>query len=291
MRKKSLVLFLCVMLLTVILLPQTVSANSPPPPAFCTVELVNPSPEAYYVDLLVPLSKNQPDYVQQPQLPEAFENTAPILLFEEQGYMSYTYHYANSSSQNVVGENSITFFEGSISHYGIFKDKSIKLAVLDKKGNILQISEPFVLTETYFAANPTGTIIYNCLTGQINVEQEIDSSKAHIQSIFFLLVSVLCEVLVACIFRLKLLTVAIVNVFSQIIMRVLFHFMYGTLIVSYVWLVVILEIIVYTAEYFVFCGVMRHEKKSKILWYTAIANTCSLVVGLLLFNPEVLQFF
>ena len=274
-------------LLALAIVPQSALANSAPPPPFCVVELGNLPQEACYVDLLVPLTENDKAFCAADTLPDGFTKNTPIVSYCENGYMSYTFHYTGSSSQFVIQDSRVTFFEENMVHYNLFrKGVQLKLAVLDSSGNILQISAPFSLDDIGFLNSQTGWVYYDGATQKV----EIGQTESGVATFLFItvggiVVSVACEVIVALCFRIKKIKAVMrVNLVSQVLMRMLFFLLNGTLVFSYVFLIFVLELLVYWAECAVYSRIELDYSGIKIKKFTLVANAVSLIVGLVLTN-------
>lgn len=274
-------------LLALVIVPQSALANSAPPPPFCVVELGNLPQEACYVDLLVPLTENDKAFCAADTLPDGFTKNTPIVSYCENGYMSYTFHYTGSSSRFVIQDSRVTFFEENMVHYNLFRNGvQLKLAVLDSSGNILQISAPFSLDDIGFLNSQTGWVYYDGATQEV----EIGQTESGVATFFFItvggiVVSVACEVIVALCFRIKKIKAVMrVNLVSQVLMRMLFFLLNGTLVFSYVFLIFVLELLVYWAECAVYSRIELDYSGIKIKKFTLVANAASLIVGLVLTN-------
>ena len=96
-----------------------------------------------------------------------------------------------------------------------------------------------------------------------------------------MLMSIGTEVLVSLLFGFRgkrLLIILITNTCTQIIMRLLY------LVLPFTYLIetIILEIMVYVTEFLIYKKCFKQEGVAKIVCYTVIANTLSLLLGILL---------
>ena len=78
--------------------------------------------------------------------------------------------------------------------------------------------------------------------------------------------------------------VALTNVTSQILMHITYLLICSLVRIDRLFLIVILEILVYLGEYLVYRKKMDEAPKSLALIYTLVANTISLVAGAALFG-------
>lgn len=131
-----------------------VFARQPPP--WLTVEVIGLSETVCFVDLLIPLDTQDADYV-------AFHNEyaalysigmdSGIAQYNEDGYVSYTFHYKNAISQIERGNFSQTSFLAQFEHRADGNGKAyyefckrfalLKVALLGQDGDILGITEAF----------------------------------------------------------------------------------------------------------------------------------------------------
>ncbi len=272
------------LLLVCTLLTVPVSANSAPPPRFYEVRLTNYPENAFYVDLLVELSVDDANYSDRvaTEYPEGILADSQIVQFNKDGYMSYTFHYKDSDSNIIISEDKVTFFENNYEHFLKFDEReTVKLAVLDQFGNIIQISEEFCFA-------PLGRKISREL-GYIDYDVQADKITTHdivdpLNYIFWInigtIITILVEVIVSLIFKLKRpKLIAVTNLASQIIMRILFSVFYGLFPRTYIVVVIILEALVYSGEALFYCHELAYIPRKKLVLFTVTANTASLAIG------------
>ena len=100
-----------------------------------------------------------------------------------------------------------------------------------------------------------------------------------------IVITCFCEWLVSLLFQLNRRNSRLVlwtNVISQILMWLAYILLCGFLRLEHIWAVVILEVLVYAGEFFVYWRKMHEVSWIKCLLYTGAANTASLLVGLLI---------
>lgn len=292
----------CAILLSVSLLPVIASANGVVPAPWYTVELSDLPEGTAYVDLLIPLEESDPKYApgNYSLLPDGVSTEAEILTYCEGGYRSYTFHYENAQSQIVpqaIWGNerlTVTFFETDMSvpdSYQHLEDverrKTVRLALLDKEGGILKVSEICDLQEGLFSYS-LNSLRYD---GQTNV-LEMKTQISPFLIIGFLLLSIagifvtcVVERLVAWPFGLGKAyggTIIATNILSQIGMRLASVLLYGWLIKDYLLIVTLLEIPVYVGEFLYYGKKMQDVSRKKVFSYVLAANTASLAIGWLL---------
>lgn len=297
--RRCITAFLCVIMLFAILLP--VSANAPAPSPWFTIELANLPEGTVYVDMLIPLSDADPQYMSlvDKNLPEGFDGQASILNYYEDGFCSYTFHYCDAVSvispqpEEDYCEPYVLFFtDHSLQNirYAHMEDiqqrKYIRLAMLDAEGNILKVSQTLSLDSNEFLSVTLGSYFYNAATDTL----EVDAYQSGIGVILYLFVSVLgvgltivLEWLVALFFRIHSEhsgLVTITNLITQVCMRVVYVLLYSTVFYHYTLAVIVLEIGVYLSEWLIYRKFMYTVSERKCLLYTVAANTVSLVVGL-----------
>jgi len=285
-----------VLLLLLWLTALPVSANAPATAATLDIAVENAPAEAVFADLLLPFGLGDSHYTEaDPLLAEklAIPADSEWVTLEQDGYRSVTFHYEGADAQPALTAREHTsckyasFFDLSSNHsYGELHEfwkgyDTFRVALLDKDGRLLQISEPFsgavgnysfVLELHYDAATNTAALdIY-------------DGADSHYMLLAILiavsvLVSVVTELLILLLFRpnsKEILTVLTVNVITQLLIRVLF----ATVPLSYWTLVFILEVAVYLVEWVVYCKRLRDRSWKQWLLFSVLANTASLLIGL-----------
>lgn len=270
-----------------------VSANSPPPPSFFYGEIVNAPAEAVYADILIPLDTSDSHYV-------AFNSEnrtgnvgpdSPIVQYEEDGYHSFFCHYDGVRVQ----EQALPSCDFTLNPYSVSLDQvasSLKVALLDKDGNILQVSQSaslvptqentFARTLRYDAAADTLEIGFE----EVYAGYRKGSSHRLPLTLPFLLaaaarmfLSIAVEALIGFPFRLRpLWKLAAVNLITQLMLLALFFFSP----LSYLPTLILGEIAVYLLEFLAYGFLFREAGRPRIAAYTLLANTTTLLMGLMM---------
>ena len=100
-----------------------------------------------------------------------------------------------------------------------------------------------------------------------------------------IVITCFCEWLVSLLFQLNRRNSRLViwtNVISQILMWAAYILLCGILKLEHLWVVVILEVLIYTGEFLFYRKKMHEVSWLKCLLYTVTANTASLLAGLLI---------
>lgn len=306
-KRKCFLVFFLTMALMLTVLPVPVSANSPAPSPWYTFFVSDFPKGTVYVDILIQLPKTDPKYQElvSENIPDGFSLDAEIIHYCEDDFRSYTFHYRGARSIiKLDHNNSITLFANSTVIYDeeseaydhledIEQRGMIRIAMLDAQGNILQISKPQSIRPTGLFSYSLGTFHYNAAQDELIVDSH-SNVMGFIVLAFISVIGIIwngfVEWLIALMFdkikdysRLIVLT----NVVSQILMRtgqVVLLWVLGTsgIGLSYFWLVIILEILVYLCEYLFYCRKMPDISRQRCLAYTICANTASALSGLLL---------
>lgn len=283
--KRTVTILLTLLLLSVFLvLP--VSANTAPPPPNFTVYLTNYPPEARYMDVLVQLSPEDADYTDnRDNFPNDTWAGSQIFSYEEDGYVSYTFHYRGAQRYiKINNHDRVEFFANADEKLQRFQ--SIKIAVLDNEGYILQISEPFDPAPSLFMAVGQGYAYYDYEEDKVEVSGHSDAWLLGVYlaiSLAGVVVTVLVEWLIAHCFTpllLYLKVVLLTNLVTQLTMRILFVLLYSFLWQNYWFWTLLLEVAVYTAEYFTYRKYILTAPKKTILTYVIVANTVTLLLGI-----------
>ena len=296
MKKKR---YLCLLMLLAVFLmvfPISASANGPGETIEYYIYLEGFPEGTVYVDLLIPMERNDPHYTDlvDRNLPEEFTPESQIVTYHEDGFCSYTFHYKDARSDISVGHNNAVSFFGEYSAMPVFDfdhlqdiyDRGeIQLAMLDRQGNILQVSSRFSVILRNPFAYFTGCFYYDAATDQWE-QQSFISYFGMILYVFLSLIGVvvtcLVERLAAWPFGLGKAygrTILLTNVVSQVVMRLAHIFLHILLIRSYIWTVILLELPVYTCEYLFYRKRMKDISWKRVLAYTGTANTASLIIG------------
>jgi hypothetical protein len=265
-------------------LPLGVSANSGPPPNYFYYYISNANANVKYADVLIKINPKSANYSQfnLDNAKPSFNEKTPIVAYNEDSYMSLTFHFAKAKSDMSYsgGCSQLVDFRGSISDI----TPSIKIALLDENGNILKISKEISIisqTKNRFARavnyNANGDV--PSIRFEDTYNQNYIISAMLILSIFLrMLISVTTETLIAIPFKIKpLYKIIIVNIITQaaLIAFVLFSGL------PYATTMIIGEIVVYASEYLTYIMMFKSVSKSKLAIYTVTANTATLLLGLL----------
>ena len=290
-----------VLLLLMLLLPIHATANSAPyynaGYKFLLEELPN---EAAYVDLLIQLDETDEFYVplNKSNLPDGMAEDAQIVSYCEDGFRSYSLHYKNAFSYiRVAIGNSVRFAldDNDSVIYGSIPDRldelideegSIRLAILDKEGNIIQISKEFTLVHKQIFRRISGDFTYNARTDTFTAEESSLPFEVAVYIVFALIgmvFTVITEYLVSIPFGLwkdEGKTIVLTNIISQMAMHLLYILLYGVLFWQYIQAVLLLEILIYAGEYMFYRCAFWPPNRKKALVFTLTANTVSLLVSI-----------
>lgn len=288
-----------ILICIILLLPVQVFANSPPPRRYYELQFRDLPEGTAYLDLLVYLPESDPFYteLEERNLPEGFSANAEIVTYCVDDFRSYTFHYQDAKSAiGVEGTASVLFFtDGSglwenirYDHMDDVEEKEeIRLAMLDEAGNILQVSQIFLLRPRMFLGSLEGEFVYNAAADTLEI-LEIFSGVGLLVYGFLAIVGLLLtcwvEWIVASAMGLwNKEYVLRVNVISQILMHTFYIAFYSLIFWRYTVALILLEVLVYAGEFVCYrYWLMRDLPVKKCLLFTVIANTASLVLGMLL---------
>ena len=288
-----------------------VLANAAAPTEHITIKLTNIPDNVVYADLLIKIDENDENFSEINRLSldeNGLFDEAQIVTYNDNGFRSFTFHYHNAKSNIKINEpypnydyKYVDFCKGIeyreyLAQYEDLRTnyKSIKIALLNEQGDIVSISKQVELPEQSFSLLFFGTIEYDVATENIVFVFEHNH--------LYILFSIVCiwplliffsiglEVLTAVIFKFrgeKLRTITKVNVLTQILMRILYLFLPFTYLVS----TIVLEFLMYGGEFLFYKKSLKGEKTKRVLVYTVVANTISLLFGLLIIKIFDLYFF
>ena len=296
-----------IIVLQFFLLPLNVFANGPVAADWLSFSLSNLPIGVAFADVLIQISPEDPKYT--PVNTQNLEQTglspeSEIILFDANGFQSFTFHYKKAASSIEVygqyngqriepdkGFGYVEFCKGTEyrEFYTQYEDlrknyRTIKLAFLDKNGTIISVSEKFDLPKMNNYHVFLGHIYYDYQTGDINIGIYDNPWFILINGffiIFFTALSVGIEAITALFFhfrREKMALVVIVNLITQALMRIAYMLL-AILSFPHLLSIILLEACVYSAEYMVYrkSRVMADESTKKILIYTITSNTLSLI--------------
>lgn len=161
-KKKTAKLFVCVLVL--MFFTGLIPAGAYKPSAFLTVFVrLEQLPEATAcVDLLIPEGVTDTNYTEKSTMPTVlslldasaleYTNKSEIALYNDGGY-SYLMHYKDSAisfSANTQGEIQIDYGTSENLLDAITDKANCRFAFVDKNGNILAVSDPFTIENSFF---------------------------------------------------------------------------------------------------------------------------------------------
>ena len=301
MKRFAALLFAVLVTISVpLFLPLQVSANSPPPAPFYIIKLSDLPEGTAYVDLLVYLPESDPYYTELAgeNLPEGFSAQSEIVTYQQNDFRSYTFHYASAkSSIRADSADGVLFFMDSRDNWenirhdhmeDIEAKGEIRLAMLDAEGNIIQLSQTFLLKARKFLGSIEGYFVYNGAADTLEIEERTTFFGYAVYGILAFMGITLTCLLEWGVARLMGLgredssNVGLVNIFSQILMHILYIAFYSVVFWRYTVALVLLEVLVYVGEFLYYRFVLlRHLSVKKCLLFTVTANTASLLLGML----------
>lgn len=275
-----------------------VFANAAAPADHLKIVLSNLPDDAVYVDLLVKFRQDDPNYVdyQSNSYSDSVSKSSEIVSYCDGSFYSFTFHYKNSQSnikikpyyddlyyvdfcKGLEYRDYLTQYENLLNNY-----RDVKIAILDKDFNIIFVSKVTQLPKENNALIFDGEIYFDFIANSFNVDTQINMYFIVFGSFFsilIMLISVATETIAALLFKFKgkrVVTIIIVNICSQVIMRLL----YLALPFTYLIETIILEFFVYTAEFLIYKKHFKDTNTVKIVEYTITANTLSLLLGIFL---------
>lgn len=295
---KTTFLFLAFIIFSCLITPlYTAYADSPPPPSYFYSYVTSADSNVKYTDILVKINKSSKYYTDLNTSNSdvyGFNKLTPIVAYNEDGYVSVSFHCmkVHAAPSHMIPDSrmcGIIEFDNSNQSINAITD-SIKVALLDKSGNILKVSDAVSVIPTTNNTFPR-KITYDAGSKTPYVEFEkyyrtnLTGDNNNYLSAFILLaflirmvISTTMETLIAVPWRIRpLWKIVIVNIITQVL---LFAFIaFGGL--DYTSAVIAGEIFVFISEYVVYILLFRNMSKTRLALYTVVANTASLAVGLI----------
>lgn len=264
-------------------------ADSPAPPNYFYIYINNAGPTVKYADLLIKINKSSKSFTDFNSYADvyAFNSSTPIVAYNQDGYMSISFH-----CKNVQANLNISQASGDIELSNGYKPistitNSIKIALLDKNGNILKVSKAVSVAQAgkdtfprqvrYDARGAAPTVIYAPYSYRSGTPPNLFGLILR-SFLIRMVISTAIETLIAIPYKLRpLWNIIAVNVATQILL-----FAFTTFSgLSYTAAVIVGELFVYIAEFAVYLFLFKAVSKPKLAFYTVLANTASLAVGLI----------
>jgi hypothetical protein len=269
-------------------------ADSPAPPSYFYSYATNTDSNVKYTDILIKISTSNKYYTDlntSNAVTYGFNSSTPIVAYNQNGYVSISFHCKNIKSYPSISRDSV--MSGIIQLDNSNKPistitKSIKIALLDKDGNVLKVSDAVSVLSTtnntfprrvdYDASSTTPNIEFEqyyrgYLVSAINL-----SALVILAFLIRMVISTVIETLIAIPFKIRpLWKIVIVNIATQILLFALITFS-G---LSYANAIIIGEIFVFISEFVAYILLFKYISKPKLALYTVIANTSSLSIGLI----------
>lgn len=299
MRRKLVLILVLIVWISMLVIP--VSANGVPPRPYFRFTFSDLPEETAYVDLLIKLSTKDAAYVPLvvENLPEGMAEDAEIIEYGENNYRSYTFHYKTALSMIQLSDDGCVYFftDNPVEHSDsdheedIQKRGNIRLAMLDKAGNILHISKPLSLKANSLFEYILGEFHYNAKEDTL----EVISGGASLGMIMFYPLLSIVGIIVTCV--LERLTawpfglgkhygrmIWATNMVSQILMRIIYIPLYAIVFRQYWNAVIFLELLIYAGELMFYFWKMNGVSRMRILLYTVAANSLSLINSLVFYR-------
>lgn len=268
-------------------------ANSPAPPNYFYTYVTNADANVRYIDILIKTDSNNEYYTDlntENASAYGFNSSTPIVAYNKDGYMSISFHckdvQSSPDSQQSDSELTKTIILNNGNKPISTMAKAIKIALLDRDGKLLKVSNAVSVTPIDDDTFPR-TVRYNARseTPIMEFSTYYHGHSAMAFPLLFILaylirmtISTAIEALVAVPFKIRpLRKIVAVNIITQILL--LAFIQSGG--VSYTNAVIIGEIFVFITEFVAYIFLFKHISKPKLALYTIIANTISLAVGLI----------
>ncbi len=285
--------------LLLLFVPSSISANSPAPPSHFTVEISNRPEEAVYADLLLPMDASHEwyaDFNEKATEDYGLDRNCQLAAYEEDGFVSYTFHFACASSEMDLRSNAENYSPGNIAlfcysyedifdvnQYGyVLKHfKQARIALADEEGNIIQVSDSFAFARDSLIKERSGYISYDAET---NIAKDGTRSKYLLDyfviTFFIILFSCGVEILIALLFHFRgkeLLVILLTNFITQLILHGVFLLFYR----NYLLTLLIIELLVLVWEFTVYKLVWKERSTALLIGYTLVANFASFIAGVI----------
>lgn len=307
-RKGFLTLLILALLIVLNLFPAALFTSGPESSPCFEFKTHNLPEGTVFVDLLIRLPEDDPMYIpgDSGKLPAVFTGNDQILRYCEEEYRSYTFHYRDALSRILLTSNGRVFFFTDNADYfdvnrvryehkeDILARRKVRLAMMDSKGNILQVSQPHSLKAKGLFAVTLGYYTYDGLKDELAVMGDSAVSEFRLALFLTLLGLVLTcflEELAAWLFGLGKENRRLIrrtNLISKPLMRTLQRCVTALPLgydssLPYLTAVILAEILTYLCEYLYYRHNMKNVSRTRCLLYTVSANAASALGSLVLF--------
>ena len=163
-------LFLMLVLLFVLPIQSVYAAMKPADTI--TLDISNIPDNAAYIDVLFDF-KNGENYTEldKDYVKRCGFDTAELAGYDKDGFVSFSCHYRGGNKVDMHIKEGNTVYVGKENERQFyFNNNSLKLAVLDRSGHIIQVSDPVAINDTDKSIYLVGDIKYNVAENRIDPE-------------------------------------------------------------------------------------------------------------------------
>lgn len=276
--------------------PQIVFTNGPKPANSLVFNVINYSDQAVYVDLLIRMNTSDKHYVEfNGSIGESYDikRESEIVTYNKDGYLSYSFHFKNASSELALEKDRINVFANDYDDFNYIYDncRYFKVVILDNNGSIIEMSKEYKLKGRTDAYLMNGVITYDVSQNRVEGIRNYQHFYDTLHVFFFylliawlapLLITVAVEAMIARKYKFKsIILIVCLNLVTNISLS--FYIFKGQADgLNYVSAVITGEILVYVIE--LICLYMIYHKIiscKRIAQYTVVANTASLLITVL----------
>lgn len=279
------------LLLLSLLLPAAAFANAPAAPASFTILVTDPPAGCYGVDFLLPKAQLKADGCfcgSGTALKTAgLSPSCELASLDSDGYVSYLAHYENAvfsgglePSDEEAGALTVRDFGRfdavSSFDYIAYDTSDMKLALFDKDGRVLAVSEPFSIIERPIDST-RGRLVFHAATGVVMTDTCIPPTALVIW-LYACLLTVGLEVLIGLLFRIHpLYWVTAVTAGTNLLMNALLFLLCLVLRrpLPYIPTLIVLEVAVVAGEYLLYRRLCPKMGKVRLLLFSVTANLIS----------------
>ncbi|HOP11544.1 MAG TPA: hypothetical protein PK629_08635 [Oscillospiraceae bacterium] len=280
--KKVLLFGYVIFLLCITAIP--VSAATPPsiPYNYFSCIIQNAPDDTVYIDILIKLTPQDKEYSSFNNRETTISANSEIALYNKDGYMSLFFHYNNIEAAGMEISKSWFYFNNSdLSIYMI--SPTIKAVLLDKDGNILQISEAISTTprKSEFAYKLTYDAAENNITIEFEHYTKHPFAFLYLSIFLRIVLAAGIETLIAIPFKLRpIWKISVVNIITQFIYIIILFIGFRSLLILTA--LILGEILFYVSEFFAYRFLYKSSPKSEIVIFTIAANTATLFIFILM---------
>lgn len=183
----------------IILLTGSITAFAQPLDAqTLSVRLSNYPSECAFIDLLVELDETSGYYTQAntENMQAQHFDTTELAKYSEEGFLSYTCHFKGAYKDISIKDGYVLVAEHEQTSKIMAEKLSVKIAVLDKNGHILKVSDSITICDKRRFLVDLSDLKYDYLNDKVDANIYFEPDYSGLVTVFIILISVVTVLIV-----------------------------------------------------------------------------------------------